>query len=136
MKRIEIAVGIIINTEHAIFVTRRADGVHLAGYWEFPGGKVETAQGESVQQALYRELREETGIEVSHSFLLETLEYDYPDRQLRLHFFIVDAWQGTPEGREGQSARWLNVSGLVDVEFPAANQPIIAELKRRYCSTN
>lgn len=130
MKRIEIAVGIIINTEQAIFVTQRLKDSHLAGYWEFPGGKVES--GEDVEQALRRELQEEVGIEMTHSNLLTTLEYDYPDRQLTLHFFIVDSWKGQPEGREGQVSRWINVSQLNVAEFPEANQPVIAELKQRY----
>lgn len=134
IKRIEIAVGIIINEKRSIFVTRRGQGSHLAGYWEFPGGKVETDKEETTEQALYRELREETGIEVCRSSLLKTLEYDYPDRQLKLHFYIVEHWNGIPEGKEGQQSRWLEVSALVDSEFPEANQPIIAELKQRYCA--
>ncbi|SUB81695.1 8-oxo-dGTP diphosphatase [Pragia fontium] len=135
VKRIEIAVGIIIDSKKSIFVTRRAEGSHLAGCWEFPGGKVETGRGESVEAALSRELQEETGIQVTDTSLLKTLEYDYPDRQLKLHFYIVNGWQGTPEGREGQQSRWLNVSELIDAEFPEANQPIITELKQRYHTT-
>ncbi|AWH88077.1 8-oxo-dGTP diphosphatase MutT [Limnobaculum parvum] len=130
MKRIEIAVGIIINSEQAIFVTQRLKGSHLAGYWEFPGGKVES--GEDARQALKRELYEEVGIEMIHSIPLKTLEYDYPDRQLTLHFFIVDGWEGQPEGREGQVSRWIDVSKLNVAEFPEANQPVIVELKQRY----
>ncbi|MBK5143313.1 8-oxo-dGTP diphosphatase MutT [Budviciaceae bacterium BWR-B9] len=130
MKRIEIAVGIIIDIKQAIFVTQRLKGSHLAGYWEFPGGKVES--GEDAEQALRRELQEEVGIKMTHSSLLTTLEYDYPDRQLTLHFFIVDGWESQPEGREGQVSRWIDVSQLNVAEFPPANQPVIAELKQRY----
>ena len=131
IKRIEIAVGIIINSERNIFITQRQKGSHLADFWEFPGGKVETALGESPQQALHRELNEEVGINVACSELLTTLEYDYPDRQLKLHFFMVDDWQGEPKGCEGQLSRWVNISQLDVDQFPEANRPIIALLKRQ-----
>ncbi|WP_159565460.1 8-oxo-dGTP diphosphatase MutT [Budvicia diplopodorum] len=131
MKRIEIAVGIIIHAERGIFVTQRMKGSHLADFWEFPGGKVETSLGESPEQALYRELYEEAGIEASRSELLTTLEYDYPDRNLKLHFFVVDDWQGEPEGCEGQVSRWVTVSQLNEDHFPEANRPVIAQLRLR-----
>lgn len=102
-KRIDIAVGAIVNAEGLIFITRRQKGSHLAGFWEFPGGKVETTKGESAEQALSRELLEEVGIHVDEPELLRVLEYDYPDRNLTLHFFIVERWEGIPKAKKSKS---------------------------------
>lgn len=129
IKRIEIAVGIIINSKQEVFITQRMKGNHLADFWEFPGGKVEQYLGESREQALYRELHEEVGIEVTQANLLTTMEYDYPDRSLKLHFFIVDEWTGKPKGCEGQSSRWVAITRLNEEEFPQANHPVITQLK-------
>lgn len=129
IKRIDIAVGIIINSEQEIYITQRIKGSHLADFWEFPGGKVEQDLGESPEQALYRELYEEVGIDVTQANLLTTLEYDYPDRNLKLHFFMVDKWKGEPEGCEGQSSRWAAIAQLDEESFPQANRPVITQLK-------
>lgn len=131
-KRIEIAAGIIVNQEGLIFITRRQKSSHLAGLWEFPGGKVETVNEEGPEQALNRELWEEVGIEALRAEPLRTLEYDYPDRSLTLHFFIVDRWKGQPESCEGQESRWLPASELIADEFPEANRPVIEDIRRRY----
>lgn len=133
-KRIEIAAGIIVNEEDLIFITRRQKGSHLAGLWEFPGGKVETVNEETPERALSRELWEEVGIEALRAEPLRTLEYDYPDRSLTLHFFIVDRWEGQPQSCEGQESRWLPASALSADEFPEANRPVIEDIRRRYCT--
>lgn len=123
LKHLHIAVGIIRNAQREIFITQRAVDSHMAGFWEFPGGKVE--QGETPELALQRELLEETGIVVRNAALFKVLEHAYTDRIVTLHFYIVDAWDGEPFGREGQPMRWVKQSELLAQEFPPANTAII-----------
>ncbi len=128
LKHLQIAVGIIRNSQQEIFITQRAADSHMAGFWEFPGGKVE--QGETAELALKRELSEEVGIVVQEAVLLNVLEHTFTDRIVTLSFYMVEAWDGEPFGREGQPIRWVRQSELVAEEFPPANATIIALLTR------
>ncbi|TQI78854.1 8-oxo-dGTPase [Serratia fonticola] len=123
MKHLNIAVGIIRSPQQEIFITRRAADSHMAGFWEFPGGKIEL--GESPEQALKRELLEETGIHVCRAQRLEVLEHHFTDRIVTLNFYLVEEWQGEPYGREGQPMRWVKQADLREDEFPEANASII-----------
>ena len=123
MKHLQIAVGIIRNSQQEIFITQRVADSHMAGFWEFPGGKIE--QGETPEIALKRELLEETGIAVQKAVLLNVLEHTFPDRIVTLNFYMVEVWDGEPFGREGQPMRWVKQSELRAEEFPPVNAAII-----------
>lgn len=122
-KHLHIAVGIIRNAQGEIFITRRGGDSHLAGLWEFPGGKIEP--GESPEQGLCRELLEETGIRPTHTELLCSLDHQFDDRIVTLYFYLVTRWEGEPFGREGQPERWVAQRELKAEEFPQPNKPII-----------
>jgi 8-oxo-dGTP diphosphatase len=96
----EVAVGVLLRADGAVLLADRPAGKPYAGYWEFPGGKVEP--GESVADALARELHEELGIDIGPAAPWVTFEFDYPHAYVRLHFCRVYDWRGTPASREGQ----------------------------------
>lgn len=125
-KRRQIVVGIIRDSDNNILLTQRKTGSHLAGYWEFPGGKVEL--NETPEEALSRELQEEVGIFATAFSHFETLHYDYSDRELTLCFYLVSEWQGIACENEGQNMRWLPQTQLKTDEFPEANREIITRL--------
>lgn len=122
---IHVAVGVIQNPHSEILIARRNEQAHQGGLWEFPGGKVEV--GETVQQALSRELEEELGIHCAVDAMRELLvvEHDYGDKQVRLDVWWVSGFAGVPEGREGQPLRWVAAENLSQFAFPAANEPIV-----------
>ena len=101
---VEVAVGVLIRPDGHFLLTSRPPGKVYAGYWEFPGGKIEP--GESVVQALQRELHEEIGIHIENATPWQVETMDYPHALVRLNFCKVFAWQGELEMREGQSFAW------------------------------
>jgi 8-oxo-dGTP diphosphatase len=101
---VDVAVGVLIDRSGQFLLTSRPDGKVYAGYWEFPGGKLET--GETVEQALRRELHEELGITIGHAHPWKTEMVDYPHALVRLHFCKVFEWSGEFEMREGQRMAW------------------------------
>ncbi|MCC8365556.1 8-oxo-dGTP diphosphatase MutT [Xenorhabdus sp. PB61.4] len=127
-KHLRIAAGIIKNSNNEIFITQRRADSHMGGFWEFPGGKLE--QGETPEQALIRELKEEVGITVTHCELTETITHEFTDRNITLYFFMVDQWEDEPFGKEGQPSRWLLQTELVADEFPPANRSIVGLLTK------
>ncbi|MEX0740127.1 MAG: Nudix family hydrolase [Pseudohongiella sp.] len=129
IKRIHVAVGVILDSQGQVLVARRADNQHLGGLWEFPGGKLEA--GESVEQALCRELREELDIAVECAQPFCRIEHDYPDKAVLLDVWLVERFSGTPTGQENQPLRWLPVAQLDTAEFPQANRFIIRRLQLR-----
>jgi len=100
----EVAVGVLLQADSSFLLTSRPAGKVYEGYWEFPGGKLE--QGETVEQALRRELIEELGITIGPVELWKTQMVDYPHALVRLHFCKVRHWEGELQMREAQSFAW------------------------------
>ncbi|GIU46438.1 7,8-dihydro-8-oxoguanine-triphosphatase [Shewanella colwelliana] len=126
MKRVHVAVGVILNASNQVLLAKRPDNLHQGGKWEFPGGKVE--QDETTSQALIRELREEVNLIVSDTTPLMTISHDYPDKEVLLDIHTVNCFSGDAEGLEGQEILWVELSNLKEYNFPAANTPIIDRL--------
>ena len=101
---VDVAVGVLIDADGRFLLTSRPDGKVYAGHWEFPGGKLES--GESVEQALRRELHEELGITIGAAHPWKTTLHDYPHALVRLHFCKVFDWHGAFEMREAQQMAW------------------------------
>ena len=109
-----------------MLITRRPAGKHLAGLWEFPGGKV--SPGEDPVDALRREIAEELGVRVAVGEALETIDWRYPDKHVRLLFFRC-AVDGEPRALEGQELAWVSPAELAQYEFPAADARLIERLR-------
>ena len=127
MSPLHVAVGVILDATNRILITRRAVDSHQGGLWEFPGGKVEV--GESVEEALFRELHEELGIEVGVVCPLIEVVHDYGDKAVLLDVWVVRDFSGTAVGREGQPLVWAACGELEGYHFPEANLPILEAVK-------
>ena len=125
--RIHVAVGVLIDSKGCVLLTRRLIGTHLAGYWEFPGGKVEA--GESVQAALARELEEELGTRIGETVPMMTVSHDYGEKQVLLDVQQVKDWNGEPHGAEGQPLAWVDAGLLDEFQVPEANSEIMLQVK-------
>ncbi|TWO68862.1 NUDIX domain-containing protein [Caenimonas sedimenti] len=114
--QVEVAVGVLVRNDGAFLLTSRPPGKVYEGYWEFPGGKLE--RGETVAQALRRELREEIGVEVGpiHPWRVEVV--DYPHALVRLNFCKVYAWSGELHMHEGQQFAWQQLPVQVRPVLP------------------
>jgi 8-oxo-dGTP diphosphatase len=112
----DVAVGVLVRADGAFLLTTRPAGKAYAGYWEFPGGKLEV--GESVEQALRRELHEELGIAIGAAMAWKVEVVDYPHALVRLHFCKVFAWDGELQMREAQTFSWE--------QLPVQVQPVLA----------
>ena len=127
MKIIHVVAGALADGRGRVLVTRRPEGVHQGGRWEFPGGKLEP--GETPLAGLERELAEELGIRVLASRPLIRIHHDYGDRRVLLDVHRVTVFAGTPVGREGQPLDWRQPRDMDPADFPAADRPIITALK-------
>lgn len=127
MQTIEVAVGVILDADGRVLVSRRHEQAHQGGKWEFPGGKREPS--ESIADALSRELKEELGISVKDSEPLIRIRHDYPEKTVLLDVRTVTRFEGVPHGREGQPVLWKPVDGLDPDDFPPANRAIIQALR-------
>ena len=123
-----VVTAAIVERDGRYLVTRRPAGVHLAGFWEFPGGKC--GSGESLEDCLAREIQEELGCEAAVGPEIFTTGHSYPERRVELHFFACSL-SGDPTGILGQELRWVSKSELRSLEFPAADAELIAWLERQ-----
>ena len=113
---VQVAVGVLLQDDGAFLLTSRPPGKVYAGYWEFPGGKLEA--GETVQQALARELHEEIGIAIEDCTLWKVERVDYPHALVQLNFCRVTRWRGELQMREGQSFAWQQLPVTVTPVLP------------------
>jgi 8-oxo-dGTP diphosphatase len=116
----------VVERDGRLLVTRRGRGVHLEGYWEFPGGKCEP--GESDAACLSRELAEEIGVTVTKSRLLQRVSHEYEDRTIELHFYACEI-SGDPAPLLDQEIRWVTRSELDALQFPPADEELVRSLK-------
>jgi mutator protein MutT len=120
-----VVVAAVIERDGSFLVTRRLDGTHLAGLWEFPGGKIDS--GESHEEGLAREIREELDTDVEVGPLLFEIEFEYADRPLSLHFYRCTL-RGTPRPLLGQQMKWVPRAELRALDFPPADDELIRRL--------
>ena len=127
IKVIDVVAGIIFDeSREKVLLALRKPEQHQGDRWEFPGGKQES--GETLEAALARELTEEIGVVPDRFARRCDLEFAYPEKTVRLHFFDVFTWSGTPGGREGQRVSWFLRSELDGLEFPDANRAVVESL--------
>ena len=118
-------VAAVIQREGRYLITQRSEGTHLAGLWEFPGGKVD--QTEAPETALRRELREELGVDSTVGELIETVTWTYPEKTVRILFFRCTL-HGQPCPHEGQEMRWADGQTLSTYTFPDADRRLVERL--------
>lgn len=117
----------VIRRDDSVLIAQRPHGKHLAGRWEFPGGKVH--EGESLQQCIEREIREELGLSIRADTLLATVEHTYPETTIRLHFLHCHARDhAEPRHHEGQDSRWVRLDSLPAVDWVPADRDFAVSL--------
>jgi len=124
-KIVEVSAALIFRGGK-LLITQRHTGAHLGGLWEFPGGKRES--GETFQDCLLREIREELGVEIYVVELFEEIFHDYPEKSVHLKFFICQLPTGEPQAIDCAAVCWVNRTELSNFEFPAADAQLLARL--------
>jgi 8-oxo-dGTP diphosphatase len=124
-----VAAVALIDSDGRVLLAERPEGKHLAGLWEFPGGKVQPA--ETPEAALIRELAEELGIDVEARCLapFTFASYAYPDFHLLMPLYVCRKWSGIVTAREGQRLAWVRPARLADYPMPPADKPLVAMLR-------
>ncbi|MGB8370683.1 MAG: 8-oxo-dGTP diphosphatase MutT [Verrucomicrobiia bacterium] len=122
----EVSAALIFH-DGKLLITRRHSDAHLGGLWEFPGGKREP--DETFEQCLVREIREELGVEISVGKLFESVTHAYPEKTVRLKFFVCRLEHGEPQLLGCEALKWVGKSELEDYEFPAADARLLQKLQ-------
>ncbi len=126
---VEVTAALIQDQAGRYLITRRPQGTHLAGLWEFPGGKRE--RGESLEACLRRELAEELSAAFAVGEPAGTVRWEYPDRTVVVHFYRCRLESGTIEPREAQEMAWVEPERLEEYAFPPADRELLARLRAR-----
>ncbi|HKC96886.1 MAG TPA: 8-oxo-dGTP diphosphatase MutT [Methylomirabilota bacterium] len=124
---VEVVAALIQDERGRYLITRRRGGSHLAGMWEFPGGKREP--GESLEAAMRRELAEELSASFTVGERAETVRWEYPERTVVIHFYRCRYESGTIEPRESQAMEWVTPERLKQLDFPPADRELISRLR-------
>lgn len=130
---VHVLVGLVADGAGRWLVNERRAGTHMAGRWEFPGGKRQ--EHEEPFAALKRELKEELGIDVQHAEPLLELVHDYPDKRVRLDVWLVRAYSGEVIAREGQALKWASVAECRELPLLEADAPILRRLESLFVSS-
>ena len=133
MESVHVMVAIIRDAAGRFLISQRSPGAHMAGAWEFPGGK--KGADETPLAALERELAEELGIAIVSAEPFIEISHAYADRRVWLDVWVVRDYTGKPAPREGQPLRWVGVEELLDVGLLEADRPIVTALKERLSPT-
>jgi 8-oxo-dGTP diphosphatase len=124
---VEVVAALVQDEKGRYLITQRRKGSHLAGLWEFPGGKREA--DESLEEALRRELAEELSARFAVGQRVETVRWEYPERTIVIHFYRCRLESGTIEPREDQAMAWVAPDRLSDFDFPPADRDVIERLR-------
>jgi len=128
----QIGVAIIVNEDKQILIDKRLPKGSMANLWEFPGGKIE--EGETIDECIKREVREELGIEIAVNEHLVDINHTYNDFSILLKAYLAKIVEGTPKTIECAEIRWVNIDKLTSFPFPSANQGIIEAITKRFSS--
>jgi 8-oxo-dGTP diphosphatase len=125
--RLRVVAAAMFDADGRVLIAQRPEGKHMAGWWEFPGGKV--AHGETDGDALVRELREELGVETRAHREITTMTHEYPDRIVELALWHVSLTSGVPRGLDGQQIKWVACQSLDTERLLPADLPLIPALQ-------
>ncbi|HEU5443633.1 MAG TPA: 8-oxo-dGTP diphosphatase MutT [Steroidobacteraceae bacterium] len=121
-----VVAAALVDATGRVLIAERPAGKHMAGRWEFPGGKV--APGESEEAALARELEEELGVAVIDARPMMRLTHRYPDREVELSMWVVERYRGEPRALDGQRLKWVQRRHLAAEDILEADRPFVAAL--------
>ena len=126
--RLRVVAAALFDAEGRVLIAERPAGKHMAGRWEFPGGKIDTDETEL--EALRRELLEELGVRLDAAQRLLELSHDYPERRVQLSMWRVTAYRGEPRTLDGQALKWVHPADLSDEDLLEADRPIVQALQQ------
>jgi 8-oxo-dGTP diphosphatase len=125
---VHVVAAALYDAAGRVLIAQRPVGKHMAGRWEFPGGKI--GSGESEEQALARELKEELGVDMRCGRPLLALSHEYEDYRVELSMWVVDGYDGEPRGLDGQGLKWVAPATLLEEDMLEADRPFIRALQR------